>query len=149
MERLQRWSRLNLCSVSIRPQGRAPRSAASAVPTALAGVSKQGLERALSRVQACLRVTFLAPPWVQVVVDVREFRSALPLLLHQAGMTVVPLTLDIGLVHAAAPKGIPHAASHRGLHPDAGYLRRKKGRARPRLVPSVRAPVCSTCITVE
>lgn len=34
------------------------------------------------------------PP--KVVVDVREFRSSLPSLLHAAGFVVVPLTLTIG-----------------------------------------------------
>ena len=34
------------------------------------------------------------PP--KVIVDVREFRSSLPSLLHAAGFVVVPLTLTIG-----------------------------------------------------
>lgn len=34
------------------------------------------------------------PP--KVIVDVREFRSSLPSLLHAAGFIVVPLTLTIG-----------------------------------------------------
>lgn len=33
---------------------------------------------------------------LQVVVDVREFRSSLPSLLHAAGFIVEPLTLTIG-----------------------------------------------------
>ncbi|KAA0148347.1 hypothetical protein FNF29_06734 [Cafeteria roenbergensis] len=32
----------------------------------------------------------------RVVVDIREFRSALPSLLHAAGMEVVPVTIDVG-----------------------------------------------------
>ena len=32
----------------------------------------------------------------QVVVDVREFRSQLPLLLHQQHALVVPVTLEVG-----------------------------------------------------
>ena len=35
-------------------------------------------------------------PLLQVVVDVREFRSSLPSLLHAAGFIVEPLTLTIG-----------------------------------------------------
>lgn len=39
-------------------------------------------------------------PWslcccVQVVVDMREFRSSLPSLLHKRGMEVIPLTLEV------------------------------------------------------
>jgi DNA excision repair protein ERCC-4 len=30
------------------------------------------------------------------VVDVREFRSSLPSLLHEAGLTIVPVTLEVG-----------------------------------------------------
>lgn len=33
---------------------------------------------------------------LQVVVDVREFRSALPCLLFKAGFDVVPITITIG-----------------------------------------------------
>ena len=32
----------------------------------------------------------------QVIVDVREFRSSLPSLLHAAGFIIVPVTLTIG-----------------------------------------------------
>ena len=32
----------------------------------------------------------------KVIVDVREFRSALPSLLHQRGMTLLPVTLEVG-----------------------------------------------------
>ena len=32
----------------------------------------------------------------QVVVDMREFRSSLPSLLHKRGMDVIPLTLEVG-----------------------------------------------------
>ncbi len=32
---------------------------------------------------------------VKVIVDVREFRSALPSLLHKKGMEVVPITLQV------------------------------------------------------
>ena len=31
----------------------------------------------------------------QVVVDMREFRSSLPSLLHKRGVTIVPLTLEV------------------------------------------------------
>jgi hypothetical protein len=31
-----------------------------------------------------------------VVIDVREFRSALPCLLHESGAEIVPITLNIG-----------------------------------------------------
>lgn len=33
---------------------------------------------------------------MQVIVDVREFRSSLPSLLHAAGFVIVPVTLTIG-----------------------------------------------------
>jgi DNA excision repair protein ERCC-4 len=33
---------------------------------------------------------------VRVVVDVREFRSSLPSLLHQAGLMIIPVTLEVG-----------------------------------------------------
>ena len=32
---------------------------------------------------------------VQVIVDMREFRSSLPSLLHKKGVAVVPLTLEV------------------------------------------------------
>uniref|UniRef100_K3WYP1 ERCC4 domain-containing protein n=1 Tax=Globisporangium ultimum (strain ATCC 200006 / CBS 805.95 / DAOM BR144) TaxID=431595 RepID=K3WYP1_GLOUD len=35
-------------------------------------------------------------PGVKVVVDVREFRSALPSMLHKEGLMVLPITLEIG-----------------------------------------------------
>ena len=34
--------------------------------------------------------------YVQVVVDLREFRSSLPSLLHAANILVVPATLTVG-----------------------------------------------------
>lgn len=36
------------------------------------------------------------PECKKVVVDVREFRSSLPSLLHEAGMLLVPATLEVG-----------------------------------------------------
>jgi DNA excision repair protein ERCC-4 len=42
------------------------------------------------------RTTRLAKPGVKVVVDVREFRSALPSMLHKDGLLVQPVTLEIG-----------------------------------------------------
>lgn len=36
------------------------------------------------------------PDCKRVVVDVREFRSALPSLLHEAGLDLIPATLEVG-----------------------------------------------------
>jgi len=33
---------------------------------------------------------------VQVIVDMREFMSSLPNVLHQKGMRVIPITLEVG-----------------------------------------------------
>lgn len=38
----------------------------------------------------------MPPPASQVIVDVREFRSSLPSLLHGGGFDVTPLTISIG-----------------------------------------------------
>ncbi|TMW66423.1 hypothetical protein Poli38472_004188 [Pythium oligandrum] len=42
------------------------------------------------------RARSLVPAGVKVVVDVREFRSALPSMLHKEAMLVQPVTLEIG-----------------------------------------------------
>lgn len=42
---------------------------------------------------------------VQVVVDMREFNSSLPSVLHQQGMKIVPVTLEVRtFVDSARPK---------------------------------------------
>ena len=40
-------------------------------------------------------VLFLLAGTHQVIVDVREFRSSLPSLLHKRGMQILPLTLEV------------------------------------------------------
>lgn len=34
--------------------------------------------------------------WLQVIVDMREFMSSLPNVLHQKGMNIIPVTLEVG-----------------------------------------------------
>ena len=33
--------------------------------------------------------------YLQVIVDIREFRSTLPSLLHKRGIDIIPLTLEV------------------------------------------------------
>ncbi len=47
-----------------------------------------------SRIAGGQRVATAEPP--RVIVDMREFRSTLPSMLHLAGMQVVPCTLQVG-----------------------------------------------------
>ena len=35
----------------------------------------------------------------QVIVDMREFRSALPSLLHKRGIDIIPVTLEVVAIH--------------------------------------------------
>ena len=45
----------------------------------------------------------------KVVVDVREFMSPLPAVLHQQALDVIPVTLEVG------PPAPPHDNSHRSI----------------------------------
>jgi ERCC4-type nuclease len=48
---------------------------------------------------AMLLIDATSPPYVlsrRVIVDMREFRSSLPSLVHARGMDIVPITLEVG-----------------------------------------------------
>lgn len=44
----------------------------------------------------CGQPQFNGEPFLQVIVDMREFRSALPSLLHASNILVIPATLTVG-----------------------------------------------------
>ena len=51
-------------------------------------------------VRGCVHVAMVThSPVLQVLVDVREFRSSLPFLIHKRGIDIVPLTLEVPSHH--------------------------------------------------
>lgn len=68
------------------------------ISSRIAGGRKE-LNTEPSRVCGTLRLSFMAVLnliSVQVIVDIREFRSSLPSLLHAASLMVIPVTLTVG-----------------------------------------------------
>lgn len=77
------------------------------------------------------------PPNPTIIVDMREFRSELPAILHKRGIDIEPATIEASVTLCLTkwalrlvPAGSDSAASVAGgrLHPDAGNLRGAKER---------------------
>ncbi len=67
------------------------------ISTRIAGGRKEAsIEPA--RVGCCMKSKHVGcvHTFVQVIVDMREFRSSLPSLLHASGLLVLPVTLTVG-----------------------------------------------------
>ena len=56
---------------------------------------RAGLMGQLTHIQTC-QYHFFVLLLLQVIVDMREFRSELPSLIHRRGIDVEPVTLEVG-----------------------------------------------------
>lgn len=68
----------------------------------------------------------------QIIVDMREFRSDLPCLIHRRGIEVVPVTITVNCHHSLFLSSSIKVFfffflfSDRGLHPNTRHMCRKK-----------------------
>ena len=60
----------------------------------LFALDRVGRRLSCARTEEAVVLMSSLPP-SQVVVDMREFRSSLPSLLHQRGLEIVPMTLEV------------------------------------------------------
>ncbi|GLJ46967.1 hypothetical protein SUGI_0991250 [Cryptomeria japonica] len=77
----------SMMMIPVDQDGRCPGSNAPTEP--ISGASQNALTRKAGGRKA-------PEKQIQVIVDMREFRSSLPSVLHQQGMKIIPVTLEVG-----------------------------------------------------